>query len=499
METLQNLAGGFAVALQPQMLLFCFVGSLVGTLVGVLPGLGPAAAMAILIPFAAALTPTAAIIMLAAIYYGAMYGGSTTSILLRIPGEAASVVTCIDGYEMARQGRAGAALGIAAISSFIAGTLGLVGLVFMAPVLVDVALRFGPPEYFGLMLLGLAVAVSLAGESLLKGVCAAIAGLLIAAVGIDPQSGIARYTYGFVHMLGGFDVVVVVIGLFAVAEVIDNAQSPAREVLRTKLGALWPSWADLRRSFPAIGRGSGIGFLLGLIPGIAPAVVTFMSYDVEKRLSRHPERFGRGAIEGVAAPEGANNACTSAGMVPLFTLGLPTSASLAVLLGALTIHGLQPGPMMFAQQKDVVWGVMASMYIGNAMLLVLNLPLIPLWVKVLKVPYALLGPFILVVCVIAAYGVRSNVFDVWVMLAFGAIGYFMRKLRFPVIPLVIALILGDKMENALRQSLTLADGSLAIFVTRPIAAAFLLLAFAGVAWSLYARYKSRLLREALAE
>ncbi len=499
METLQNLAVGFEVALQPQMLFFCFVGSLVGTLVGVLPGLGPAAAMAILIPFASGLTPTAAIIMLAAIYYGAMYGGSTTSILLRIPGEAASVVTCIDGYEMAKQGRAGAALGIAAISSFIAGTLGLFGLVFMAPVLVDVALRFGPPEYFGLMLLGLAVAVSLAGESLVKGMCAAVAGLLIAAIGIDPQSGIPRYTYGSVDMMGGFDVVVVVIGLFAVAEVLDNAESPVMEILKTKIGAVWPSWQDMRESWGAIGRGSVIGFVLGLIPGIAPAVVTFVSYDVEKRVSRHPERFGQGAIEGVASPEGANNSCTSAGMVPLFTLGLPTSASLAVLLGALTIHGLQPGPMMFAQQKEVVWGVMASMYIGNAMLLVLNLPLIPLWVRLLKVPYSLLGPFILVICVIAAYGVRSNVFDVWVMLAFGAVGYFMRKLRFPTIPLIIALILGDKLENALRQSLTLADGSLAIFVTRPIAATFLALAVAGVAWSLYARYRSRVVREVLAE
>jgi putative tricarboxylic transport membrane protein len=475
------------------------VGSLVGTLVGVLPGLGPAAAMAILIPFAAGLTPTAAIIMLAAIYYGAMYGGSTTSILLRIPGEAASVVTCLDGHEMAKRGRAGAALGIAAISSFIAGTLGLFGLVFMAPVLVDVALRFGPPEYFGLMLLGLAVAVSLAGVSLLKGVCTAVAGLLIASIGIDPQSGLARYTFGTVDMMGGFDVVVVVIGLFAVAEVLVNAEAPTAQLVGTKIGAIWPSWQDFRQSVGAIGRGSTVGFVLGLIPGIAPAVVTFVSYDVEKRVSRHPENFGQGAIEGVAGPEAANNACTSAGMVPLFTLGLPTSASLAVLLGALTLHGLQPGPMMFAQQKDVVWGVMASMYIGNVMLLVLNLPLIPLWVRLLKVPYSLLGPFILVICVVAAYGVRSNIFDVWVMLAFGAVGYCMRKLGFPTIPLIIALILGDKMENALRQSLTMSDGSLMVFVTRPIAAAFLVLAAAGVAWSLYARYRSRALREVLAE
>ena len=491
METLHNLMTGFAVATQPQMLLFCFVGSLIGTLVGVLPGLGPAAAMAILIPFATGLSPTAAIIMLAAIYYGAMYGGSTTSILLNIPGEAASVVTCIDGYEMARQGKAGAALGIAAISSFIAGTLGLFGLVFMAPVLVDVALKFGPPEYFGLLLLGLTVAVSLAGESLVRGLAAAVAGLLIAAIGIDPQSGIARYTFGTVDMMAGFDVIVVVIGLFAVAEVFANAESPAFQILKTRIGSVWPSLADFRRSSPAIGRGSIVGFVLGLIPGIAPAVVTFVSYDLEKRVSRRPELFGKGAIEGVAAPEGANNACTSAGMVPLFTLGLPTSASLAVLLGALMIHGLQPGPLLFEQQKEMVWGVIASMYVGNVMLLILNLPLIPLWVKLLKVPYPLLGPLILVICVIAAYGVRSNPFDVWVMLGFGVVGYLMRKLRFPTIPLIIALILGDKLENALRQSLTISDGSLLIFVSRPIAGGFIALAVIATAWSFYMRYRGR--------
>jgi putative tricarboxylic transport membrane protein len=437
--------------------------------------------------------------MLAAIYYGAMYGGSTTSILLNIPGEAASVVTCIDGYEMAKQGRAGAALGIAAISSFIAGTLGLFGLVFMAPVLVDLALRFGPPEYFGLLLLGLTVAISLAGESLAKGVVAAIVGLLIAAIGIDPQSGVARYTFGTIDMMAGFDVIVVVIGLFAVAEVFTNAEAPAVEVLKTRIGSVLPTWAEFRQSSGAIGRGSVVGFLLGLIPGIAPAVVTFVSYDLEKRVSRRPERFGKGAIEGVAAPEGANNACTSAGMVPLFTLGLPTSASLAVLLGALMIHGLQPGPLLFEQQKEMVWGVIASMYVGNVVLLMLNLPLIPLWVKLLKVPYPLLGPLILVICVVAAYGVRNNVFDIWVMLGFGVVGYLMRKLRFPAIPLIIALILGDKLENALRQSLTISDGSMLVFITRPIAAGFIALAVIATAWSLYTRLRSRSLIARLAE
>jgi putative tricarboxylic transport membrane protein len=489
MEILNDLAVGFSVALQPEMLLFCFLGSLIGTLVGVLPGLGPAAAMAILIPLAAGLTPTAAIILLAAIYYGAMYGGSTTSILLNIPGEAASVVTCLDGYEMARQGRAGAALGIAAISSFVAGTLGLVGLVFLAPLLVELALKFGPPEYFGLMLLGLTVAVSLAGESLVKGLVATGAGLLIASVGIDPQTGAARYTFGSISMMAGFDVIVVVIGLFAVAEVLANARSPGFEILKTDIGRIMPTRRELADSSGAIGRGSIIGFMLGLVPGIAPAVVSFVSYDVEKRISKTPERFGTGVIQGVAAPEGANNACTSAGMVPLFTLGLPTSASLAVLLGALMLHGLQPGPLLFEQQKPLVWGVIASMYVGNVMLLVLNLPLIPLWVKLLRIPYALLGPAILVICVVAAYGVRSSVFDVWVMFAFGLIGFAMRMLRFPTIPLVIALILGDKLENALRQSLVMSDGSLLVFVTRPIAACFIALAVVATLWSLYVRYR----------
>ncbi|MEI8189031.1 MAG: tripartite tricarboxylate transporter permease [candidate division NC10 bacterium] len=491
MDTLQNLLLGFSVALQPYNLFFCLVGSLIGTLVGVLPGLGPAASMAILIPFAAGLDPTAAIIMLAAIYYGAMYGGSTTSILLNIPGEAASVVTCLDGYQMARQGRAGAALSISAISSFIAGTVGLIGLVFLAPLLVDVALKFGPPEHFGLLVLGLSVAVSLAGKSLAKGLASVAFGLLLAAVGIDPQSGLSRYTFGVISLMGGFDVVVVVVGLFAIAEVLSNAETPAFEIFKGKIAGLWPSMKDLRDSLAPIARGSFVGFLLGLIPGIVPPVITFVSYDLEKRCSKHPELFGTGRIEGVAAPEGANNACTSSGMIPLFTLGLPTTASLAVLLGALMIHGLQPGPMLFEQQKEFVWAVIASMYIGNVMLLVLNLPLIPLWVSLLKIPYPLLGPAILVICVIAAYGVRNSLFDVWIMLAFGFLGYIMRKLEFPAIPLIIALILGDRLENALRQSLSMSRGSLAVFVTRPIAVGFLLLATASIGYSLYYRYRKR--------
>jgi putative tricarboxylic transport membrane protein len=365
--------------------------------------------------------------------------------------------------------------------------VGLIGLVFFAPFLVDVALEFGPPEYFGLLMLGLSVAVSLAGNSFAKGMASAAFGLLIAVVGIDPQTGVLRYTFGTVNLIGGFDVVVVVIGLFAISEVIINAQASSASILTDKIKGLWPVWKDLRESFGAIWRGSVVGFLLGLIPGVAPPVVTFVSYDIEKRVSKTPERFGQGAIEGVAGPEGANNAATSSGMIPLFSLGLPTSASLAVLLGAFMVHGLQPGPLMFEQQKELIWGVIASMYIGNCMLLVLNLPLIPLWVRMLKIPYPVLGPLILVICVIAAYGTRNNLFDVWVMLAFGLIGYLMRITGFPTVPLIIAVILGDKVENALRQSLTISDGRLGIFIERPIAATFLVFTVLSIAFTLWTR------------
>ena len=487
MDSLGNLLLGFSVALQPQNLFYCFIGTLIGTLVGVLPGLGPAASIAILIPFASGLPATSAIIMLAAIYYGTMYGGSTTSILLNIPGEAASVVTALDGYQMARQGRAGPALGMAAIASFVAGTLSLFGLVFLAPPLADFALKFGPPEYLGLIVLGLTVAVSLAGKSLVKGAIAGLFGLLLGGVGIDPQSGLARHTFGSVNLMGGFEIVAVVVGLFAISEVLSNAEAPAIKIFQTTFKNLLPSRQDFRDCRGAIWRGSVLGFLLGLIPGIVPPVVTFISYDVEKRFSKHPELFGTGRIEGVAAPEGANNACTSGGMIPLFTLGLPTSASLAVLMGALTIHGLQPGPLLFQQHQEFVWGVIASMYIGNVMLLVLNLPLIPLWVSVLKVPYPLLGPAILAICILSAYGIRNSMFDVWVMLAFGFVGYLMQKLSFPAIPLIIALILADRAETAFRQSMTISDGSLLIFFARPISAVFLAMAGISIAYSLYAR------------
>ncbi len=503
MEALGNLVLGFSVALQPMNLVYCFVGVLIGTLVGVLPGLGPAASTAILVPVTSGLPATSAIIMLAGIYYGAMYGGSTTSILINVPGEAASVVTTLDGYQMARQGRAGPALGMAAIASFIAGTVSLFGLVLLAPPLADLALKFGPPEYFAIIMLGLSIAVSLAGKSLIKGLLSGLFGLALGAIGIDPQSGLGRYTFGSANLMGGIDFVSVVVGLFAISEIFSNLDEPALEIYQSKLKGLLPSLQDWKDSAGALWRGSVVGFLLGLLPGVNPAVITFISYDLEKRCSRHPELFGTGRIEGVAAPEGANNAAVSAALVPLFTLGLPTTAVSAILLGALMLHGLQPGPLLFEQHKEFIWGVIASMYVGNVMLLMLNLPLVGMWVKFLQIPYPLMAPGILAICFIGTYGIRSNMFDVWMMLLFGIIGYVMRKLDFSAIPLIIALILADRAESAFRQSLVISSGSLAIFVTRPVTAALLTLALASVCFTLYGRLRrsaaARLLAQAAAE
>jgi putative tricarboxylic transport membrane protein len=499
MDALRYLFDGFGTALQPHFLIYCFIGSLVGTVVGLLPGLGPAAALSILIPFATGLDPTAAIIMLVAVYYGAMYGGSTTSILLNIPGEAASVATCLDGYQMARKGRAGAALGISAISSFFAGTVSIFGLVFLAPLLVQVAFRFGPIENFCLLIFSLSIVVTLAGPSLVKGAAATLLGLGLAAVGIDPQTGSARLTFGSVDLMAGFDIVVVVMGLFAVSEVVANLAKPSGKIISTSVRDLLPGKKDIQESSGAIVRGTVVGFLLGLIPGVAPAVSSFVSYAVEKRVCKRSEEFGTGRIEGVAGPEGANNASSSASLIPLFTLGLPTSATLSVLLGALMIYGIQPGPLMFQDHKDLVWTVIASMYLGNVMLLILNLPLIPIWVQLLRIPYVLMGPAILVICSLAAYGVRNSMFDVYLMLIFGGLGYAMRELQFPIVPLIIAMILGDKLESALRQSLILTDGSFLAIARHPIGLVFLVMAVLSVALSIMGRIKGRIPESILAD
>ncbi len=477
MEILQSLAAGFAVILTPANLYYCFIGSLVGTLVGVLPGIGPLAALSLLLPFTFALPPVASLVMLSAIFYGAMYGGSTTSILVNMPGEAASVVTCLDGHEMAKQGRAGAALGMAALASFIAGTVANVALTLFSPVLVALALRFGPPEYFAVMMLGFVMTLFMVGGSALKAMVMLALGVFLSTVGMDVVTGVERFALGSVNLSGGFDLVAVVMGLFGVSEILLNIEESARgEIFSRKIRGLMPTLRDWLDSWAAILRGTFLGFGLGVLPGGGPVTASFLSYAVERRLSRHPERFGRGAIEGVAGPEAANNAAVAGAMIPLLSLGLPSNAVTALLLGALIIHGVQPGPMLMAQRPDIFWGVIASLYVGNVMLLVLNLPMVGLWVQLLRVPYRILFPIILLLTVIGTYSINHNIFDVWVMIGFGLAGYVLRKLDYELAPLVLALVLGPLLEQALRQSLIMSSGSPAIFVTRPITGALMLLA-----------------------
>jgi putative tricarboxylic transport membrane protein len=475
-ETLTHLLAGFAAALSPINLAFALIGCVLGTLIGVLPGLGPAAGTAILIPLTFSLDPTAAIIMLAAIYYGAMYGGTITSVLINVPGEAASVITCLDGYQMARQGRAGTALGIAAIGSFVGGMAATIALTVVALPLARFALRFGPPEFFALMLVGLCLVTGLAGRSLAAALLMTVFGLLLALVGIDPVRGAPRFTFGIAELYDGVGFIPVVMGLFGVAEILATAETPYRSVLRTPLRDLWPSRAEWRSASGAIGRGTVIGFFLGLIPGVGSIIPTFMAYIVEKRVSAHPERFGQGAIEGVAAPETANNAYANASMVPLLALGIPSSPTIAVLMGAFIVNGLTPGPFLFQERPDLVWAVIASFFVGNVILLILNLPLVGLWAKLLEVPYQYLAAGTLLFCIVGAYSLKQTVFDVGVMLVFGVIGYVLRKLDFPLAPAVLALILGPFMEKSLRTSLELSGGSFAIFVERPLALALLGLA-----------------------
>jgi putative tricarboxylic transport membrane protein len=495
LDLLAHLAGGFAAALSPTNLLMATVGALLGTLVGVLPGLGPTAAIAILFPLTTVLAPVPAIIMLAGIYYGAMYGGSTTAILLNIPGEVASVPTCLDGYPMARQGRGGVALGIAAIGSFFAGTLGVVALTFFAPLLADQALRFGPPEYFGLMLLAFTVVASLSSASLIKGFAMATAGYLASLIGLGPSTAEPRFTFDWGPLMSGVDLIALVVGLFAISEVFLGLEE-SRVAIAEKIRDVFPRWADLKAATPAILRGTGIGFVLGLLPGCAPGVTVFMAYDVERRLSRHPERFGKGAIEGVAAPESANNATSSAGFIPLLALGIPGSAPLAVLLGGLMVYGLQPGPLLFQRNPDFVWTIIASFYIGNVILLVLNLPLIGLWARLTRIPYGILGPVILLLSFLGAYSVRNSMFDVGVSLVFGAIGYVLRKCQWPLAPLLLAFILGPLLEKYLIQSLSMSGGSLLIFFQRGLALGLILTAGVLLFTSLVlVRYTSRRVRE----
>ncbi len=477
MEVFKDLLFGFSVVLQPMNLLYCFFGVLIGTLVGVLPGVGPAAALSLLLPVTFYVPPVSTIILLAGIMYGAMYGGSTTSILLNIPGEAASVVTCLDGYQMARKGRAGPALGMAAFGSFIAGTITIFILIFLAPPLASFALRFGPPEYFALMVLGLSIMVYLARGSIVNALIMVCFGLILGTVGLDQMTGAPRFIYKSTTLMDGIGLIQVVIGLFGVSEVLINVERTFKqEIFETKVRGLLPNREDWRRSIGPIGRGSILGFFLGIIPGMSVVIPTFVSYIVEKKISKHPEKFGTGVIEGVAGPESANNAASVGTLVPTLSLGIPTGASTALLLGALMIHGLRPGPLLIQEAPDVFWGLVASLYAGNVMLLVLNLPMIGLWVKILKIPYHFLFSLILLLCIIGSYITNNNPYDVIIMVAFGLIGYLMKKFNYEAAPLVLALVLGPIMEKAFHRSLMISDGGFAIFFTRPISASFLIVA-----------------------
>jgi putative tricarboxylic transport membrane protein len=470
-SSFQNLLTGFGIAFTLTNLTFALIGALLGTVVGILPGLGPAATIALLLPISFQIgSPVTSIIMMAGIFYGAMYGGSTTSILVNIPGEAASVVTCIDGYQMALKGRAGPALGIAAIGSFVAGTIGVIGLTFMAPPLAEFAIRFGPPEYFSLTLLGLMMATLLSGSSILKGLIMVTIGLLLGAVGLDPISGEVRFTWGLLMLQEGIDFVTLAMGLFGIGEILYNLEKElAAELVTRKISHLWPTIKDWADSKWAVFRGSLIGFFIGILPGGGALISSLVSYGLEKKISKHPEDFGKGAIQGVAGPESANNSAASASFIPLLTLGIPGNPSIAMIFAALLIQGVQPGPFLISERPDIFWGVVASMYIGNVMLLILNLPLVGIWVQLLRVPYAILAPIIVLFCCIGVYSIRNTVFDIWVMGVFGLIGYLFRKVNLEPGPLILAFVMGPILERALRQSLLISAGSPLIFFKRPIA------------------------------
>jgi len=479
MDLLNHIALGAQILFTPINLFFCFIGVLMGTFVGVLPGLGPTAAIALLLPNTFHVSPVSAIIMLAGIYYGAMYGGSTTSILVNIPGEAASVITTLDGYQMALKGRAGPALGIAAFGSFIAGTISVIGLMLVAPPLAKFALAFGPPEYFSLMLMGIVVLIYLASGSILKALMMAVFGLLLGTIGMDAISGTQRLTFGLLELSDGVGLIPAIMGLFGVAEVINNVEEAIRrEVVTSKVKNLLPNLQDWRDSFWPIIRGSVLGFFIGILPGPAPVISAFSSYAIEKKLSKHPEKFGTGVIEGVAGPEAANNAATGGAFIPLFTLGIPSNSVIAILLGAFMIHGIQPGPMLISKHADLFWGTIMSMYLGNAMLLILNLPLIGLWVKVLKVPYPILFPLILLFCLVGVFSLNYSQVEVALMIGFGVFGYLARKFQFEMAPLVLALVIGPMMENNLRLSLVISQGSPWIFIEHPISATFIFISSA---------------------
>ncbi|MGE6487193.1 tripartite tricarboxylate transporter permease [Paenisporosarcina sp. NPDC076898] len=500
MSTLDFLFNGFAVAFQWQNILFAFVGVLIGTAVGVLPGIGPMSGVALLIPVTATLTsgmPTEAaaassIILLAGVYYGAMYGGSTTSILLNTPGESSSVVTTLDGYQMAKQGRAGAALSIAAIGSFTAGIVSLIGLVLLAEPLSNVALKFGPAEYFSLMLLGLCAVSGLAGKSMTKALMMTVFGLLLATIGIDAVSGIARFTYDLPILYSGLEFLTIAVGLFALGEVFKTVLERDKEDgAIAKIERILPTKQDLKDSAKPIVRGSLLGFFIGVLPGAGATLASFFSYVAERKFSKHPEKFGKGAIEGVAGPESANNAASGGAMIPLLTLGIPGSGTTAILMGALIMYNIQPGPLLFDDHPEVAWGLIASMFIGNLMLLVLNMPLVKVFAKIIQTPKKYLLPIIIAISFFGVYAVQYTTFDLYLLLACGVLGYFLAKNDYPLAPLVLALVLGPMIENNMRRALTISNGDFSIFVSKPLSLVFILAAVAWLVVPLIMKLKGR--------
>jgi putative tricarboxylic transport membrane protein len=478
MELFHNLFFGFGVALSLQNLLYCFLGVFVGTLIGVLPGIGPMATIAMLLPLTYNVPPVAALIMLAGIYYGAQYGGSTTSILVNLPGETSSVITCIDGYQMARHGRAGAALAIAAIGSFFAGTVCTLIVAMFGPPLADMALKFGSPEYFSLMLMGLVAAAVLAQGDMIKSLAMVVLGLLLGVVGSDVDSGVKRFCFDIYELADGIGFVVIAVGVFAVGEIISNlSNQEERTVFTSTVGSLYPTLQDMKQSIAPIIRGTALGAFFGVLPGTGPSIASFGSYMIEKKVAKDPSRFGHGAIEGVAGPESANNADAQCKFIPMLTLGIPASGTMALMLGALMIHGITPGPTVMTQKPDLFWGLVASMWIGNLMLVVLNLPLIGLWVSLLKVPYRLLFPAIMVFSAIGVYSSNNVSFDVYLTALFGLLGVVWRMLGCSPVPMLLGFVLGPMMEENLRRALQVSNGDPTVFITRPISLAFIIASF----------------------
>ncbi len=490
--TIDSLMLGFSVALQPDVLLYAFLGCLVGTLVGVLPGVGPLAGISILLPVTFGLDATKAIVMLSGIYYGSQYGGSTTSILMRIPGEASSVMTCLDGYAMAQKGRAGAALAIAAVGSFVAGTFGIIMLTILAPPLASFALRFGPPEFTALLVVGLVFLAYMSSTSLVRTLLMACLGLLIGCIGIDVMSGQFRYSFDIKELADGIGIVPVAVGLFGLGEILATpSKNVQAEVMQPKMSELMPTREEWAQAAMPIARGSVLGFLVGVVPGSAHIISSFMSYAIERKLSKNPEQFGKGAVAGVAGPEAANNAASTGAFVPMLSLGLPTGPVTAVLMAALLIHGVSPGPQLVTEHPKVFWGFVASMYVGNVMLLLLNLPLVGLFVSVLRIPYSYLYPVIIMFCIIGVYEVNHSIIDVWIMLIMGVVGYILRKLDFDPAPLVLGLVIAPIFELSLRQSLVMSGGDYTIFLTRPLAGVLFAIAALMLVMSVISAIKQR--------